>query len=306
MSLRQGGCTIGRSARAAGSVTAPPPLPQRWRNGAATGGAQTAGVGLDSKRVREDGTGATGSTDDIGGVVDAAISGRFRATGALGTGRRLQRADDGAGEHVGFGTHSDAMRAFTPLNPRDVRALAGTAVEVDVPEKAQIVREGELTQTFFVIAEGRAELWRGGRRLGPLVVGDCFGAIDPAADRSSRFTVVACSRVRLLGFSALGIARLCNAIPDTRRQLIEALPDPQLGSRPDIRVAEDRVESERATEFERFTRELRGEDEVLGPPPGSEQAGVVELRLRQPRAGAQRSLGCDRVSKALFGVTGPA
>ncbi len=183
-------------------------------------------MGLDSTSIREDGTGAAGGTDDVGGVVDAATSGRFRATGALGTGRRLQLADARAGEHVGFGTHADAMRVFTPLNPRDVRALAGTAVEVDVPERAHIVREGELTETFFVIAEGRAELWREGRRLRPLVVGDCFGAIDPADDRSSRFTVVACSRMRLLGFSALGIARLCEAIPDTRRQLIEALPDP--------------------------------------------------------------------------------
>jgi CRP-like cAMP-binding protein len=269
-------------------------------------GRRLPGVGLDSKGIREDGTGAEAGTDVVGGVVTAATRGRFRGPGALETGRRLRPADDGGGEHVGFGAHADAVRVFTPLNSRDVRALAGTAVEVDVPEQAQIVREGELTETFFVIAAGRVELWREGRRLRPLVVGDCFGAIDPGADRRSPFTVVARSRVRLLGFSARGIARLCDAIPDTRRQLIEALPDPRLGSGPDIRVAEDRVESEGATELERFTGELRGEDEVLGPPPGSERAGVVELRLRQPRAGAQRSLRRDRAPKALLGLAGSA
>ena len=87
---------------------------------------------------------------------------------------------------------------------------------------------------------------------------------------------------------------------------VEALPDPGRGSGADVGVADDRIQTESSSEFERLTKELRGEYQVLGPAPDPEHARVVELRLRQPRPGAQGSVGRNRVPKAGFGVTGSA
>lgn len=116
------------------------------------------------------------------------------------------------------------MAVFAPARSLDVRSLAGPALEVQVPEGAHLVDEQRLVGTFFVIRSGTAELRSEGRIIRTLYTGECFGEIEPIPVTPQRFSVVASSAMRLLSFSALGIGRLCAAIPGARGRLEAALP----------------------------------------------------------------------------------
>jgi CRP-like cAMP-binding protein len=116
------------------------------------------------------------------------------------------------------------MDVFAPIRSMDVRSLAGPALEVLVPEGTQVVEEGAVIGTFFVIRSGTAELWRSTEQLRTLHTGDCFGEIDPGSSAPQPFTVVAHAPLRLLTFSAFGIGRLCAAMPSVRGRILEFLP----------------------------------------------------------------------------------
>jgi CRP-like cAMP-binding protein len=119
----------------------------------------------------------------------------------------------------------EPMRVFGSIRSLDVRSLAGPVLDVDVPTGVQLMQEGHAIGTFFVIRSGSAELWQDDRLLGVLGAGDCFGEIDPASSEPQRLSVIACSPMRLLTFSAFGIDRLCAAIPNARERLIASLPE---------------------------------------------------------------------------------
>lgn len=116
------------------------------------------------------------------------------------------------------------MQIFEPVRPLDARSLGGPTLDVHVPRGTRVVAEGQLIGTFFVIRSGSAEVWRGGARVAELHSGECFGEIDPLASSPQDYTVIAGADLRLLTFSALGIGRLCQAVPQIRAQLAAALP----------------------------------------------------------------------------------
>ncbi len=116
------------------------------------------------------------------------------------------------------------MHLFAPVRPLDARSLAGPTLDVQIPCGTRLVAEGQLIGTFFVIRTGTAEVWRDGARVDDLQVGQCFGEIDPATTTPQDYTVIAGPDLRLLTFSALGISRLCAAVPQIRARLQASLP----------------------------------------------------------------------------------
>jgi CRP-like cAMP-binding protein len=115
---------------------------------------------------------------------------------------------------------------FGDLRSLEARSLAGPALEVQVPAGTELIHEGQQIGTFYVIRSGEAELTSGGRPVRTLGPGDCFGEIDPIRPATQPFTVTTSSAMRLLTFSAFGIARLCSAIPAARLRILALLPQP--------------------------------------------------------------------------------
>jgi CRP-like cAMP-binding protein len=116
------------------------------------------------------------------------------------------------------------MQIFAPVRPLDARSLGGPTLEVQIPRGTRVVSEGQLIGTFFVIRAGSAEVWRGGARVRELHSGECFGEIDPGTSTPQDYTVIAGGDLRLLTFSALGISRLCAAVPQIAARLKASLP----------------------------------------------------------------------------------
>ena len=115
------------------------------------------------------------------------------------------------------------MQPFGDLRSLEARSLAGPALEVQVPAGTELIHEGEQIGTFYIIRSGDAELSADGHVARSLRPGDCFGEIDPVAPGPQRFTITATSPMRLLTFSAFGIARLCSAIPAARPRIAASL-----------------------------------------------------------------------------------
>jgi CRP-like cAMP-binding protein len=120
---------------------------------------------------------------------------------------------------------ADALSVFGEIRAVEARSLAGPVLEVEVESGSELIRQGETVGTFFVIRSGNAQLSHEGRTIGsPLCAGHCFGEVDPDSQRAQEFSVTAISPMRLLTFSALGIARLCAEFPGMRQRLVAELP----------------------------------------------------------------------------------
>jgi CRP-like cAMP-binding protein len=104
----------------------------------------------------------------------------------------------------------------------EARSLAGPVVDIDVAPGTELVREGTVIGTFFLIRSGTAEVLSDGHPVGTLGADDWFGESDPFRREPQRHTVVASSRMRVTTFSAFGISRLCDAVPGARKQIRDA------------------------------------------------------------------------------------
>src|SRR2546429_7606840 len=67
---------------------------------------------------------------------------------------------------------------FADLPKKHLRWLAREADELAFDPGQEIVREGSLGETLFVVMEGRAKVTRNGRRVGEGLPGDFFGQLS--------------------------------------------------------------------------------------------------------------------------------
>ena len=71
-----------------------------------------------------------------------------------------------------------ACRLFTGVQPDDLDAVAGRAIEVEFPGDHVIARQGEIGTGFFLIVEGAARVIRDGDELAVLGPGEFFGELS--------------------------------------------------------------------------------------------------------------------------------
>lgn len=71
-----------------------------------------------------------------------------------------------------------SARLFAGVDADGLARIADRVVEVDFPAGHVIARQGEVGTGFFVIADGRASVVRGGRTIATLGPGDFFGELS--------------------------------------------------------------------------------------------------------------------------------
>lgn len=108
---------------------------------------------------------------------------------------------------------------FADMTPKQRRAVAALADEVDVPAGAQLTREGGHADEFFIILEGEARvtLRRHCTTIGP---GDHFGEVGLLAGSKQRSgTVVAATPMRLLVVASREFATLLRSFPGVAERI---------------------------------------------------------------------------------------
>jgi len=118
------------------------------------------------------------------------------------------------------------LQLFDGLTSQQREMVAQYAVEVDVPEGKELVRDGALAWDFYVIEEGSAEVRRGPKTLGTLGEGDFFGEIGVmASDRRRTASVVATSQLKALRLTTHQLRMIADESPDFTERLRTAIAD---------------------------------------------------------------------------------
>jgi CRP/FNR family cyclic AMP-dependent transcriptional regulator len=99
---------------------------------------------------------------------------------------------------------------------------------VEFSERAQIIREGDVSRALLAIEEGTAEVTRGGEHIATLGPGDVFGEVGVLDDALRNATVTATSRVKLIILDQLEVQRLREKAPEIY-QRIEKLAEDRRG-----------------------------------------------------------------------------
>ena len=105
---------------------------------------------------------------------------------------------------------------FAPLAPPVLEALARQLESVTFEAGAAIVREGETSDRFYVIADGSVEVTQAGRLLRTEVAGEFFGEIGLLRDVARTATVTALTDTTLLALERHDFLEAVTGVSEAR------------------------------------------------------------------------------------------
>jgi CRP/FNR family transcriptional regulator, cyclic AMP receptor protein len=112
---------------------------------------------------------------------------------------------------------------FERCSRSELQRIARLADEVTLPAGRTLTKEGEPGREFVVLAEGRAEVRRKGRRLRELSAGDFLGEIALLADVPRTATVTTLTPVNILLMTARDFRTLLREMPSLQPKVLYAL-----------------------------------------------------------------------------------
>jgi CRP/FNR family transcriptional regulator, cyclic AMP receptor protein len=116
-----------------------------------------------------------------------------------------------------------AVPLFARCTTRDLRIVARHVDVVAAAEGADVVREGEEGETFFVVLEGRAAILRGGRQIDELSPGAHFGELALLDPAPRAVTVRAVTPMVLAALGHRMFKVLLREVPALSAQLLASL-----------------------------------------------------------------------------------
>jgi CRP-like cAMP-binding protein len=120
----------------------------------------------------------------------------------------------------------NGLELFDGLSTRQLEMIAQYAIEVDVPEGEELVRDGALAWDFYVIVEGSAEVKHGPTKLDTLRPGDFFGEIGVmASDRRRTASVVTTSRTKAIRLTTHQLRMIADELPVIAERLRAAIAE---------------------------------------------------------------------------------
>ena len=110
---------------------------------------------------------------------------------------------------------------FADLPKKHLRRLAHEADELAFTPGEQIVREGSLGETLFVVMEGRAKVTRNGRRVGELLPGDFFGELSTIDGGPRTASITAVTPVRVVRLFRRTLRKLLEDEPQLTIKILD-------------------------------------------------------------------------------------
>ncbi|MGH8560435.1 MAG: cyclic nucleotide-binding domain-containing protein, partial [Nevskiales bacterium] len=110
-----------------------------------------------------------------------------------------------SGEQLTRRENRDSLRAlafFNDFADSEIDEILGVSSMVSFQKDATIIQEGEIDNTFYIIALGSVEVRKGGRTLQTFGKGDCFGEIGFLLKTKRTASIVAQTPVLVLKIHA--------------------------------------------------------------------------------------------------------
>ena len=114
---------------------------------------------------------------------------------------------------------------FELCSKRDLRRIAALAVEREIVEGSELIREGEPGTEFFVVVDGEIDVRRRGRRVASLGAGSYVGEIALLSRSPRTATVVATTPLRVLAIAGRDFVELLDSIPELWLKVARTLAD---------------------------------------------------------------------------------
>jgi CRP/FNR family transcriptional regulator, cyclic AMP receptor protein len=102
---------------------------------------------------------------------------------------------------------------FAGCTKAELREVAISSDEIDLPAGRVLTREGRRGREFFVLVSGTAEVTRNGKTLANLHSGDWFGEIALLTHTPRTATVTATSPVQVLVITDRSFKRVVETMP---------------------------------------------------------------------------------------------
>lgn len=112
---------------------------------------------------------------------------------------------------------------FADLPKRHLQRLAREADELTFAPGEQIVREGSLGETVFVVMEGRAKVTRNGRRVGEVLPGDFFGELSAIDGGPRTASITAVTPVRVVRLFRRTLRKLLQDEPQLTVKILDGV-----------------------------------------------------------------------------------
>jgi CRP-like cAMP-binding protein len=112
---------------------------------------------------------------------------------------------------------------FADLPKRHLQRLAREADELAFAPGEQIVREGSLGETVFVVMEGRAKVTRNGRRVGEVLPGDFFGELSAIDSGPRTASITAVTPVRVVRLFRRTLRKLLQDEPQLTVKILDGI-----------------------------------------------------------------------------------
>jgi len=112
---------------------------------------------------------------------------------------------------------------FSDLPKRALQRLAREADELSFEPGQQLVEEGRLGETLFVVIQGKAKITRRGRRVGSVVPGDFFGELSTIDGGPRTATVVAETPMRVLRLFRSTLRKLLHDEPELSIKILDGI-----------------------------------------------------------------------------------
>ncbi len=110
-----------------------------------------------------------------------------------------------SGEQLARRENRDSLRSLSFFNDfadSEIDEILSVSSMVSFKKDATIIQEGEIDNTFYIIARGTVEVRKGGRVLQTFGKGDCFGEIGFLMKTKRTASIIATSPVLLLKINA--------------------------------------------------------------------------------------------------------
>ncbi len=112
---------------------------------------------------------------------------------------------------------------FAGLSKRELARVASIFDEIDFRPGKRLIREGDVGREFFILADGSAEIRRGGRKIDTARPGDFFGEAALLTRARRNATVTTTSPARALVTTETNFKHLLREHPSISIKVLEAL-----------------------------------------------------------------------------------